>query len=94
MHPGIATYTPPTHNREPYDTLLSDTMAIDPSVEPMPQQKHRTLSSTRREGRGKEVLPERSQEKRATRWSGRGQMSARVVVRFAASPLGLWPPSV
>ena len=27
---------PPTHNREPYDTLLSDTMAIDPSVEPMP----------------------------------------------------------
>ena len=31
----------PTHNREPYDTLLSDTVATDPSVEPMP------LSSTR-----------------------------------------------
>ena len=24
---------PPTHNREPYDTLLSDTNATDPSVE-------------------------------------------------------------
>ena len=32
---------PPTHNREPYDTLLSDTIATNPSVEPMP------LSSTR-----------------------------------------------
>ena len=31
----------PTHNREPYNTLLSDTIASDPSVEPMP------LSSTR-----------------------------------------------
>ena len=29
-------YIPPTHNREPYDALLSDTMATDPSVEPMP----------------------------------------------------------
>ena len=33
--------TPPTHNREPYDTQLSDTISTDPSVEPMP------LSSTR-----------------------------------------------
>ena len=32
---------PPTHNREPYDTQLSDTMVTHPSVEPMP------LSSTR-----------------------------------------------
>ena len=34
-------FSPPIHNREPYDTLLSDTIATDPSVEPMP------LSSTR-----------------------------------------------
>ena len=27
---------PSTHNREPYDKLLSDTIATDPSVEPMP----------------------------------------------------------
>ena len=34
-------YHPPTHNREPYDTQLSDTISTDPSVEPMP------FSSTR-----------------------------------------------
>ena len=34
---------PPTHNREPYDTQLSDTISTDPSVEPMP------LSSTEEE---------------------------------------------
>ena len=27
---------PPTHNREPYNTLLSDTIASDPPVQPMP----------------------------------------------------------
>ena len=32
---------PPTHNRDPYDTLLSDTMVTHPSVELMP------LGSTR-----------------------------------------------
>ena len=26
-------FSSPTHNREPYDTLQSDTVAIDPSVE-------------------------------------------------------------
>jgi len=43
--------TPPTHNREPYDTLLSDTIiATDPSVEPMPTDpsvEPMPLSSTR-----------------------------------------------
>ena len=34
-------FLPPTHNREPYDTQLSDTISTDPPVEPMP------LSSTR-----------------------------------------------
>ena len=29
-------FSPPTHNREPYDTQLSDTIATHPSVEPMP----------------------------------------------------------
>ena len=44
---------PPTHNREPYDTLLSDTMAIDPSVEPMPLSSTRLYRGTPGKGKGK-----------------------------------------
>ena len=38
VRPAVRRLLPPpsTHNREPYDTLLSDTIATDPSVEPMP----------------------------------------------------------
>ena len=38
-------FIPPTHNREPYDTQLSDTMVTHPSVELMPLGSTRSVYS-------------------------------------------------
>ena len=76
----------PTHNREPYDTLLSDTVATDPSVEPMP-----TDPSV--EGDGSSVLDNVQRVRappplsvRAAEWSG--YHSGRI-----AQPPGQWADS-